>query len=130
MKITKKQYATFLIETTDIGNCEEYRKWLLDNTNLRYLSRLHLLCKDNREDFKKLWGKADWHYNNGEFYFSVWVKEFQDATFIILTSKGKGTCIEFISPPFSSFKGVNYGVNSKTIIDFCQDLYKKLLTFQ
>jgi hypothetical protein len=121
MKISKKEYAEGKINTAAIENCPEYRDWILQSLAiLQDKSRLHVLCKDNRESLKKLWGKPHFRYNNGEFYFHAWVCEDRGETYIVLTAKNKGTCVEMVG----SCGEVR--AKGKAIISFMGNLWEQL----
>lgn len=79
-----------------IENCRGYWKWLVKNLygNRMSFDRAHLLMRDNRKTFRKIFGAPDAYWKGSEFRFSVWVQGFQGEKFILLTAKGKGTCIE------------------------------------
>lgn len=118
MKISKKDYAEGKIDTVAVENCKAYRDWVMDRSSEDWKDRMHLLCRDNRETFKKLWGKPDWHYNNGEFYFHGWVLVRGGETFIVQTAKHKGTCVEMVGDLTES--------KSKAILEFMEWMWKSL----
>lgn len=126
MKITRKDYANGTINAVDISNCRTYTNWLCGSNVLGFIDarRMHDVLKDNREAFKTIWGKPDWYWR-GEFHFHVWVREWDGETFIVLTAKGKGTCIEMVRP--KNNKRV-YGVTTKgpKIISFIGSILKEM----
>lgn len=72
------------------------------------------LTSDNTKKFKKLYGKEDGYYRGSEFYFHAWKVMYRKTQFILLSAKGKGTCIEVING------------NNKVVVEFLKHLYKKL----
>ena len=52
--------------------------------------------------------KMDFSFRS-EFYFHCWVREFEGETFLVLTARVKGTCIEMIRPP-------GRGIDSKAAV--------------
>jgi hypothetical protein len=121
MKVSKKDYVEGKLQTAAIENCKAYRDWMMDRSSEDWKSRMHLLCRDNREAFKKLWGKPDWHYNNGEFYFHGWVLVRGGETFIVQTAKHKGTCVEIVGADFDSVRE-----KGKAIVEFMNWIWKSL----
>ena len=92
MKNFKQWYENNI--ACDIYNCHELRTWLYGNyKSYTKFEDSCLLTKDNRKDFRTLYGKPDATWT-GEFRFSVWIREFKGEKFIVLTAKTKGTCIE------------------------------------
>jgi len=83
---------------------------------------LHLLCKDNRQDFKKIWGHQDFCFKGGHYYH-CWVRKFQDEEFIVLTAKDHGTSIEMIT---TSNTKSRVNSKSKVIISFAKDMARQL----
>lgn len=104
-----------------VENCKKYRI-----SFITYLisDKFHILSKDNRKDLRTVLGKPD-AYWNGEFYFHVWIREFEDEKFIIMTAKNKGTCIEICN---TSIKTIEK--KGDVIIRFMNDLYSKLKKVQ
>lgn len=81
----------------------------------------HTINKDNREAFKKIFGKPDTHWKGSEFYFHVWIQEFEGEKFLLMTAKGKGTCIEICDTSFETIDQKN-----DVIIRFVENLYFRL----
>ena len=121
MTISKKDYAGGKIKTVAVENSKAYRDWVFEKVsgNSNGKSRSHILCRDNQEAFEKLWGKQDWCYN-GEFRFRVWVREHEGETYIVLTSKHKGTCVEMVG------NCDEVRLKGKNIVGFMSWLWKKL----
>jgi hypothetical protein len=111
MKVTKlkaraSDYSSRFLVTVAVGNFPDYRDWLssylysrgkaklsLDNFKLRS-RRLH---GDNRDRFRRLWGKPSFCWK-GEFYYHCWLFNLDNkATVLVLTAKGKGTCWELVT---------------------------------
>ena len=113
--ITLKDYKTKKVHTVPIDNNRGYREWMGND----FVHRDAIL-QDNRQIFRTLFGKPHWHYR-GEFDFHVWVQEYEGETYIVLTAKGKGTCIEMVRPAYR-------GIESKTdkIIGFATMLLKTM----
>jgi len=113
--ITLKDYNSGQVNGVPIEMSADYRAWLGKN-----LKRVMPLLADNREIFKRIWGKPDWHFD-GEFYFHVWVKEHRGETFLVFTAKTKGTCVEMVRPN-------NRGVDSqgKAINSFVASILKAM----
>jgi len=111
------KYRKGELNTVPVLNCQEFFRWF-STTNLGW--RDPGILGDNRESFKKLWGKMDFSFK-GEFYFHCWVREFEGETFVVLTAKGKGTCVEMLRPP-------GRGVDSKAevIKRFALDLQRQI----
>ena len=118
--ITAKDYREGRIHTVAIENSRGYGDWILDKcpSLLQYAK----CFQDNREAFKILFGKPDWHYRGSEFYFHVWVREHNGETFLLMTAKGKGTCIEIV--------GSNIENKSDAIISFVENLLEQLNDFE
>jgi hypothetical protein len=117
-KATFNRWYKTLAHAYPIDNSSGFRTFL---SKIKNFHKVHSITKDNRMDFKKIWGKPDTYWTNSEFYFHVWIKEYKDELFIILTAKGKGTCIEICN---TSFKDIDE--KSKTIMLFINDLCSKL----
>jgi len=111
MKVTKLKaraldYSSEYLVTESMENFPDYRDWLssylhsqgkaklsLDNFKLRS-RRLH---GDNRDRFRRLWGKPSFCWK-GEFYYHCWLFNLDNkATVLVLTAKGKGTCWELVT---------------------------------
>lgn len=54
-------------------------------------SEISTLLRDNRAQFKLMFGPAQFSYNAGEFTYEVWARMFSGVPFILSTAKGKGT---------------------------------------
>lgn len=107
-------------DSCTIENCGLYRTFINDINNF---DRLHLLNKDNRLAFRKMYGKPDTYWKNSEYYFHVWIREFNGEKFIIMTAKGKGTCIEICN---TSLRTINSVRTSKAIMDFTCDMQLRI----
>ena len=81
----------------------------------------HTITKDNRKEFKRIFGKPDTYWKGSEYYFHIWIREFEGEKFLILTAKGKGTCIEICD---TSFEEIND--KGHKIVRFVEDLYFRL----
>jgi hypothetical protein len=93
-----KKYRAGEINSISIENCRGYIQWICDTDGATPDTwKSWIITRDNRETFKSIWGKMDFSYNGSEFYFHAWVKEFEGETFLVLTAKGKGTCIEMMA---------------------------------
>jgi len=115
MKVTKQQYESVEVHTVALGNNMDYNKWFMSDF------RNHsIVLHDNRIIFRQLFGKPDWHYKT-DAYFHVWVREFEDEIFLILTAKGKGTCLEMVSSGCEEIQ-----TKSEVIIKFANQLCQQL----
>lgn len=101
-----------------IENSKKYRKFLYKDHDARYS---HVITKDNRRDFRWRFGKADTYWSSSEFYFHVWIVDFCGEKFILLTAKGKGTCIEICDTSYTSIQK-----KGGVIIRFIEELYTKI----
>jgi len=101
-----------------IENCSTFRVF---SSDIKNVYKVHTLLTDNRKSFRKIFGKPDTYWKGSEFYFHVWIREFQGEKFIVLTAVGKGTCIEICD---TSFEGINK--KSKVIMLFIEDLLYRL----
>lgn len=119
--MTKKDFAEWYSRRSNscsIDNCSAYLASICGILNFH---KHHFLSRDNRETFKKIWGKPDTYWKGSEFYFHVWIREFENEKFIVLTAKGKGTCIEICD---TSLKKINS--KKEIIIRFTEDLYNSV----
>jgi hypothetical protein len=116
----RTEFATWYRQDANawaIENCVSFRKFFLGKNFLF----THTINKDNREDFKRVFDKPDTHWAGSEFYFHVWIRYYGGEKFIILTAKGKGTCIELCDSSYTDIQK-----KGKVIIRFVEDLYDKL----
>jgi|WetSurMetagenome_2_1015567.scaffolds.fasta_scaffold988851_1 hypothetical protein len=113
--ITAKEYRAQKVATVSINNNINFLGWVAKN-----FQRKSILWQDNRETFAAIFGKPHWHYRN-EFYFHVWSIDFEGESYLLLTAKNYGTCIEMVGSLHS------IGKKTKTIIAFAKHLVEKLL---
>lgn len=101
-----------------IENNGAFRSVIFDDKNFHVFLAI---TKDNREEFKRIFGKPDTYWKGSEHYFHIWIREFEGDKFLIMTAKGKGTCIEICDTSFDQ-------INKKghKIIRFVEDLYFRL----
>lgn len=79
------------------------------------------LLSDNRKVFASLFGKPHFYYK-GSFNFHCWSFTFEGETFVVLTAKEKGTCIEIQS----DWETVRGNTKTKVVISFLNMLNCKL----
>ena len=124
MKWTSKRYEA--CSPWPIFNNELFREWEMKEFRKGILSRKEgeappalRLRSDNRKRFREALGKPDFCYR-GSYYYHCWVFEFEGDTFIVMTAKEKGTCIEKVG-------GIDYSkAEGKKCIRFVKDLLKKI----
>jgi len=103
-----------------IENCKNFNTF---SSDIKNFYKLHSILKDNRKTFKKILGKPDTYWKGSEFYFHVWIREFKGEKFLILTAKGKGTCIEICNTTLE-----NVNKKSSIIIEFIENLLNNIQT--
>lgn len=111
-KVYEWTYGRFMeaMENSDLSQDEKIERHVAFNT---YLA-------DNRERFKKIFGKPDFHYKSS-FYFHCWSFEHAGETFVVLTADEKGTCIEMDVPSWEVIQ-----TKTDQIVSFIQFLQKKI----
>ena len=58
---------------------------------------VHQLLKDNRADFKRLWGKQDFcTQDSANRRLHVWHKKFQQGELWFVTARERGTSVEWV----------------------------------
>jgi len=114
-----EQWYSKRANACSIDNCRAYFNWI----NKEFV-RVHLLCKDNRKTFKKAFGTPDTYWKGSEFRFSVWIQEYEEEKFILLTAKGKGTCIEICD---TDYETINHPKKSKAIMNYIELLLNKIM---
>jgi len=87
----------------------------------RNLDSPYITLGDNRENFKKIFGKHIQVYD-GEVRFHVWRTEFKNITFWLLSDDEIGTSIEAELP----YDSVNNPEHDKIVSEFLLYLTKKL----
>jgi hypothetical protein len=130
--VTKEDYVSRKILVSDIFNNAAIMLWMhryLPTEDLREV-RSAALLGDNRENFRKLFGKADWHFKGSEFYFHVWVRHYKNTTILLLTAKDKGTCYEVVEVGADDWRLTNVQREGQEIIEFLGELHASLLALQ
>lgn len=118
------EYESGKLLTWPIGNCVNLFDESAHEDKESYHERLEqstLVHSDNRETFRRLWGRQDFCFNNGEFYFHVWVREFEGETFLVLTAREKGTCIELAGHTWEEMQKMH-----DVVLAFWDDLVAQL----
>lgn len=82
------------------------------------IERSFLLTSERKKDLKQIFGKHNRVHNTGEHYFHIWIVEFKNEIFHVLSAKGKGTCIE-IEADFNQNK-------SEVCIEFLKEIEKEI----
>lgn len=106
------------LHTERVENFPEWQKTYFD----RCATLVDLdsgITGDNRETFKKLFGKPSFHFR-GEFYYYNWALELDGgkAQIILGTAQGKGTCVEVIIQAH----GTRIRKDISVVLDFMQQL--------
>ena len=96
-----KDYGT-KFHTTSINNFDRVNRWLLKiwDEDFGRNIRLH---GDNREVFRKIFGKPSFHFRS-EFDFHCWLLKLGRKQMLVLTAKGKGTSYELVNDDTEPFK--------------------------
>lgn len=116
---------------TPVINTADGRKWhndLYENQRKEYekdntfseekFKRNFCMSADNRQIFKRMFGKPTFHFR-GEFFYSDYVFEYKGHLFLAGTAKDKGTVFEVHKIEGKPFKGVVY--------EFLEEFNKQLL---
>jgi hypothetical protein len=99
LSLTRKDYTNGNIIGLPICNYplwqKTYRSALKRIKDLKRFKKFHKIFKDNRTDFKRIFGKPSFTFN-GSHYFHGWLVEFNDTQLIVLTAKEHGTEYELV----------------------------------
>ena len=112
VKAMKLQDVKFLpMKGKDYDNCKivgvpwmnfpEHRDWMQKHWGLGVSQEMFdkgcLINGDNRERFKRLFGKRAFVFNGGEgHYFHGWLADLETAQVLVLTAREHGTCYEVV----------------------------------
>ena len=121
--ITGKQYAEGEAKATPIENCRAYMYWVFPKGHPTKDCSLMLLTDDNRKSFRHLFGKPNFYFKS-EFYFHVWEREFNGHTFLLLTAKDKGTCIEMVGETAKTIRE-----KGEVVVAFVTELSNQLRSY-
>jgi len=112
-------------DSIPLVNNRGFSNWFTDrdDTNTaRSFTRMHFLCKDNREDFTKVFGKRHRTFR-GEFFHSVWDVTFEGKHFVIFTAAGEGTGYEYAEPG-TDYDSIRDEKLTPLFIRFAKHIYK------
>lgn len=114
--LTANDYNSGNLKTVDVMNYEKVLSWCGNNNEALSSG----LFADNRVKLKNIFGSRDFFIRLA-FPFDVWAVTHKDYTYLLLSSKTKGTCIELIT------KGI-LSVDEDKVVGFLDWLTNRLIT--
>ena len=110
--VSKKEYLDYKVATADLHNWHAYMKWIADKVGSNFVNatKVNLLMGDNREKLTVAFGESDWRWRHEGQMMHVWVLHHEKHTFLAMSGRNKGTCLEVVVPA-----GVNLNESIKHV---------------
>lgn len=101
VKMSRRDYEDEVVVGEPVQNFPAWQEWMKKywgrgpGLSRKWLYKGCLISQDNRERFKRHFGKCAFTFNGGH-YFHGWLADLGTSQVVVLTAREHGTCYEVV----------------------------------